>query len=112
MDAPRPDRRDQINMKFKLSRTLNVLYPEEFGKKAKKKIRQGFISRSWNLFKVYVSGIEKPKLVLGTLTIVGFDFFGYSAYAYNHFTAYVNDIATAYANIEKEKQRRNDLINN
>lgn len=51
-------------------------------------------------------------MLLGAVAIVSAVLGVYMVYSYNHFTAYTNDYLTAYANIEKEKQRRNDLINN
>ena len=98
-------------MKSKMRKTLNVLYPDEFTHRPKKK-KQGFVTNRWNSLKLYLSEIGKLKVLVGVMSLAGLAVFGYSVYAYNHFTAFTNDIYSAYADIEKEAQRRNDLINN
>lgn len=97
-------------------RTLKTLYPDEFMESRPKKKRQGFIgrrvSRRWNSLKSFLSELGRAKLVLWTSAIT-FTISGiYTVYVYNKFTTYTNDILTAEANIDKEIQRRNDLINN
>lgn len=99
-------------MKSKMRKTLNVLYPDEFGRSLKKTKKQGFFVNRWNSLKLYLSELGKLKLFTGVMSVAGLAVFSYCAYAYNHFTAFTNDIYSAYANVEKESQRRNDLINN
>lgn len=99
-------------MKSKMRKTLNVLYPDEFGRRLKKTKKQGFFVNRWDSLKLHLSELGKLKLFAGVMSVAGLAFFGYSVYAYNHFTAFTNDIYSAYANVEKESQRRNDLINN
>lgn len=95
-----------------MRRTLKILYPDDFGKKYKKTLKAGFLRKNLNSLKLYLGNLGKAKLLLGTVAIIGTIMSAYMIYAYNHFTAYTNDYLTAYANIEKEAQRRNDLINN
>lgn len=98
-------------MKSTMRKTLNVLYPDEFAQRQKRK-KQGFIANRWNSFELYLSELGKLKLFVGVMSVTVLGVFGYSVYAYNYFTTYANDILTTNANIEKEEQRRNDLINN
>lgn len=98
-------------MKSKMRKTLNVLYPDEFKHRSKQK-KRGFVANRWNSIKLYLSELGKMKVVAGVMSLACLAVFGYSVYAYNHFTAFTNDIYSAYSNVEKESQRRNDLINN
>lgn len=99
-------------MKLKMRKTLNVLYPDHFGHRTKKTRKLGFLAGRWNSFKLFLSELGKMKIFVGVMSVAGLAAFSYSVYAYNHFTAYTNDIFSARANIESEEQRRNDLINN
>ncbi len=99
-------------MKAAMRKTLNILYPDEFNKKTRKIKKQGFFVSRWNSLAHSLRELGKLKVFVGTMILAGSLMFGYSAYAYNHFTAYINDILMGSANIEKETQRRNDLINN
>lgn len=103
----------------RMYKTLKALYPEEFQErrpKPKKAPRKGFVrrrvSRRLDSIKMFLSGYGRAKLTMGSFAIVLAIAGVYVGYVYNNFTTYTNDILTSKANIEKEIQRRNDLINN
>lgn len=102
--------------KSRMFKTLKTLYPDDFMERRPKKKRQGFIkrrvNRRWNSLTSFFRRLGRAKLVTGSFAIT-FAISGvYTAYVYNKFTTYTNDILTAEANVDKEIQRRNDLINN
>lgn len=103
-------------MKSRIGMALGVLYPNEFGERRRggssSKKRGGFVHRRLSSLKIPFEKYGKLRVlacVIGLLVVISGV---YTIYAYNRFTAYSNDILANIGNIESEKQRRNDLINN
>lgn len=100
-------------MKSRIGMALKVLYPGEFDTgTGKSKRKKGFIHKRLSSVKKAFDKYDKVKMILSTTVILFILVVVYSLYAYNKFITHVNNIYSAVASMENEKQRRNDLINN
>ena len=99
-------------MKSRIGTALKVLYPNDFGEKPPKSRKKGFVNRRLSSFRNSVDEYGKLRIFFSLFCVFLIVSGLYTAYAYNRFTSYTNNILSAVGNIESEKQRRNDLINN
>lgn len=102
-------------MRTKMRAALKALYPNEFEEMRKKKLKfkkPSFLRRRINRFKMSLRRMGKIRLIACLLSIVFLVVGLYMIYSYNKITTYRNNIFATSANIDSEKQRRNDLINN